>query len=148
MHIHTPPCTNLAHRRHHSMAHYGAACMLMVSMLRAVGVFPFRTNMTRKMKMGYVQLQMQAACNLFPAGVLARGHVYHFSEIVQERVLGGLGAGVGARTAAEPGSSADWHIGYSATMQVPGAWREARPHLSRHSNTLQLAAWLREAQST
>lgn len=93
---------------------------LLLVCLHAVGVFPFRTNMTRKMKMGYVQLQMQPACNLFPAGVLARGHVYHFSEIVQERVLGGLGAGAGGRSAPAVATSADWEIGYSATMQIPG----------------------------
>jgi len=41
--------------------------------------------MTKRMKMGYVEVEMQPACNLFPAGVRARGHVYHFSEIVQVR---------------------------------------------------------------
>ena len=76
--------------------------------------------MTRKMKMGYVQLQMQPACNLFPDGVLARGHVYHFSEIVQERVVGGLGAGAAPRSATAARAAADWDVGYSATMQVPG----------------------------
>ena len=110
----------------HEVVHWltGALGHSAVTCVLAVGVFPFRTNMTRKMKMGYVQLQMQPACNLFPAGVLARGHVYHFSEIVQERVLGGLGAsGEGGAPATAPGTagtSADWHIGYSATMQVPG----------------------------
>ena len=41
--------------------------------------------MTKRMKMGYVEVEMQSACNLFPAGVRARGHVYHFSEVVQVR---------------------------------------------------------------
>ena len=39
--------------------------------------------MTRRMKMGYVEVEMQPACNLFPAGARARGHVFHFSEIVR-----------------------------------------------------------------
>ena len=42
--------------------------------------------MTKRMKMGYVEVEMQPACNLFPAGLRARGHVYHFSEIVQVRM--------------------------------------------------------------
>ena len=41
--------------------------------------------MTKRMKMGYVEVEMQPACNLFPAGARARGHVYHFSEVVQVR---------------------------------------------------------------
>ena len=39
--------------------------------------------MTEKMKMGYVEVEVLAACPLFPSGCSARGHVYHFSEIIQ-----------------------------------------------------------------
>ena len=50
----------------------------------AVGVFPFRTHMTEKrMKMGYVAVETLKACSLFPAGQSARGHIYHFSEILE-----------------------------------------------------------------
>ena len=49
----------------------------------AVGVFGFRSQMTKRMKMGYVEVEMQPACNLFQAGIKARGHVFHFSEIVR-----------------------------------------------------------------
>ncbi len=37
--------------------------------------------------MGYVEVEMQPACNLFPAGTKARGHVFHFSEIVRPDLL-------------------------------------------------------------
>lgn len=49
----------------------------------AVGIFPFRTMMTKKMKMGYVEVEVLAACPLYPSGITARGHCYHFSEIIQ-----------------------------------------------------------------
>lgn len=50
----------------------------------AVGIFPFRTHMTEKgMKMGYVEVSTQKPCSLFPAEETVRGHVYHFSEILQ-----------------------------------------------------------------
>ena len=52
--------------------------------LSAVGVFPFRTHMTEKsMKMGYVAVETLKACSLFPTGLSARGHIYHFSEILE-----------------------------------------------------------------
>ena len=50
----------------------------------AVGIFPFRTHMTEKsMKMGYVEVETQSSCALFPWDQRVRGHVYHFSEILQ-----------------------------------------------------------------
>lgn len=50
----------------------------------AVGVFPFRTHMTQNsMKMGYVEIATLPPCSLFPRSESARGHVYHFSEILQ-----------------------------------------------------------------
>lgn len=39
--------------------------------------------MTKKMKMGYVEVEVLAACPLYPSGITARGHCYHFSEIIQ-----------------------------------------------------------------
>lgn len=57
----------------------------------AAAIFPFRTVMTEKnMKMGYVEVTTREPCGLFPTGTSARGHVYHFSEIVQEQVVNGL----------------------------------------------------------
>jgi cobyrinic acid a,c-diamide synthase len=35
------------------------------------------------MSMGYVEVEATPACPLFPAGTRARGHVFHFSEVVQ-----------------------------------------------------------------
>ena len=56
-----------------------------------MGIFPFRTVMTRSaMKMGYVEVTTQPGCTLFPPNIGVRGQVYHFSEIVQEQVVGGL----------------------------------------------------------
>lgn len=52
--------------------------------ISAVGIFPFRTHMTEKgMKMGYVEVCTKKACSLFPSEETVRGHVYHFSEILQ-----------------------------------------------------------------
>lgn len=63
-----------------------------------------------KMKMGYIEVETQKGCNLFPAHCKARGHVYHFSEILQEKVVGGFTHG--------PGIELQWQTGYHATMQV------------------------------
>lgn len=38
------------------------------------------------MKMGYVEVETQQRCRLFPPGARVRGHVFHFSEMVQEQV--------------------------------------------------------------
>ena len=35
--------------------------------------------------MGYCEVETQTACSLFPWGQVVRGHVYHFSEILQAR---------------------------------------------------------------
>ena len=80
-------------------------------MLYAAGLFPFRTQMTKdKMKMGYIEVETQQGCNLFPANCKARGHVYHFSEILQEKVVGGFSNG--------RAKDLEWETGYRATMQV------------------------------
>lgn len=42
------------------------------------------------MKTGYVEVVTQPACTLFPPGCTVRGHVYHYSEILQEHVVGGF----------------------------------------------------------
>ena len=49
-----------------------------------MGVFPFRTHMTQKsMKMGYVSVKTRPGCPMFPPNVSVRGHIYHFSEILE-----------------------------------------------------------------
>ena len=35
------------------------------------------------MKMGYVAVKTLPGCSLFPPGVAVRGHIYHFSEILE-----------------------------------------------------------------
>ena len=55
----------------------------------AVGLFPFRTHMVSKMKMGYIEVETGAECNIFPANSHIRGQVYHFSEILRETIVGG-----------------------------------------------------------
>ena len=35
------------------------------------------------MKMGYVEVCTNKSCSLFPSEETVRGHVYHFSEILQ-----------------------------------------------------------------
>ena len=57
--------------------------------LYAVGLFPFRTHMVSKMKMGYIEVETGAECNIFPANSHIRGQVYHFSEILRETIVGG-----------------------------------------------------------
>ena len=85
--------------------------------------------MTRCMHMGYVEVEVLPSCNLFfPSGIKARGHIYHFSEVVQEKILGGLGGPAAApdmsETTADPDGgdrvAPNWVAGYTATLQVPG----------------------------
>ena len=77
----------------------------------AAGLFPFRTQMTKdKMKMGYIEVETQQGCNLFPPHCKARGHVYHYSEILQEKIVGGFHNG--------RHKELEWETGYQATMQV------------------------------
>ena len=66
--------------------------------------------MKDKMKMGYIEVVTQPGCNLFPPHCKARGHVYHFSEILQEKVVGGFTNG--------RHKEVEWETGYQATMQV------------------------------
>lgn len=63
-----------------------------------------------KMKMGYIEVETQQGCNLFPPHCKARGHVYHYSEILQEKVVGGFANG--------RHKELEWETGYQATMQV------------------------------
>ena len=55
-----------------------------------VGIFPFRTRMTKKASLGYVSVNVSTKNGLFPADVTIRGQFFHFSEVVEERVIGGL----------------------------------------------------------
>jgi len=84
-----------------------------VRVCAAVGIFPFRTVMTQgKMKMGYVEVETQPTCRLFPPGAQVRGHVFHFSEMVQEQIVSGLSGLPDTK---------GWDHAYRATMQTPGA---------------------------
>ena len=59
---------------------------LILHVVRAAGVFPFRTAMAEdRPKAGYVEVTPTAACPLFPPGQPARGYVHHCSEILQVR---------------------------------------------------------------
>lgn len=60
--------------------------------------------------MGYIEVEIQQGCNLFPPYCKARGHVYHYSEILQEKVVGGFANG--------RHKELEWETGYQATMQV------------------------------
>ncbi|KAL4425481.1 hypothetical protein ABPG75_009497 [Micractinium tetrahymenae] len=84
-----------------------------------VGVFPFRTVMGGPggMRMGYVEVETRPGCPLFPEGATVRGQVFHFSEIVQESVVSGLGAALTGRSAA----GQPWRTCYTVTPQIPGA---------------------------
>ncbi len=76
----------------------------------AVGIFPFRTSMAKgRMKMGYVEVETRDTCPLFGAASKARGHVFHFSQILEEKIVGGFGGDPGA---------VGYDMGYMATMQV------------------------------
>ncbi|UPR02535.1 CobB/CobQ glutamine amidotransferase [Chloropicon primus] len=55
-----------------------------------VGVFPFRTRMTPKANLGYVSVKTRGKNGLFPTEAVIRGQFFHFSEIVEERVIGGF----------------------------------------------------------
>lgn len=73
----------------------------------AVGVFPFKTVMTEgKMTMGYVEVETESGCPLFPPGRKVRGQVYHFSEIVQVRPRQRHGSSGQGRAAAADGAAA------------------------------------------
>lgn len=80
-------------------------------MLHAVGLFPFRTHMVSKMKMGYIEVETGQDCNLFPPNTCIRGQVYHFSEILRETVVGGWHNDDDSHDAAVPTC-------YQATFQV------------------------------
>ena len=104
-----------------------------------VGVFPFKTVLPPgKYVMGYVEVETTAACPLFPRGVLARGHVHHASELLEEHHVGGVvdtgSNGDGGAATTQPLQSqqqqesaggvvvgAAWRTGYLSRPQVPGA---------------------------
>jgi len=55
-----------------------------------VGIFPFRTRMTSNAKLGYVSVKMCQRNGVFPTDAIIRGQFFHFGEVVEERVIGGL----------------------------------------------------------
>jgi cobyrinic acid a,c-diamide synthase len=55
-----------------------------------VGVFPFRTRMTGKANLGYVSVKIAKKNGIFPNDVDVRGQFFHFSQVIEERVIGGL----------------------------------------------------------
>jgi len=98
-----------------------------------VGVFPFKAVLPPgKYVMGYVEVEVTSACPLFPAGIKARGHVHHASELLEEHHVGGVGSGsgngvedsigdVGSTTQNPSVVGAPWRTGYISHPQVPGA---------------------------
>ncbi|KAK2076215.1 hypothetical protein QBZ16_001147 [Prototheca wickerhamii] len=53
------------------------------------GVFPFKTVLRERATLGYVRVETTAASPVFAPGRSARGQVFHHTEIVEERVIGG-----------------------------------------------------------
>ncbi|MDA2929946.1 cobyrinate a,c-diamide synthase [Acidobacteria bacterium AH-259-O06] len=47
------------------------------------GVFPFWTRMVSKLKLAYAEIQTTPGSVLFPPNQKVRGHLFHFSEMVQ-----------------------------------------------------------------
>jgi hypothetical protein len=116
IHVHTHTCLHTHTPPPFLLYRYGAQsppkqCLMPDTMVGvAVGIFPFRTSMAKKgMRMGYVEVETREACPLFPAGLKARGHVFHFSQILEEKIVGGFG---------RDASATGYQMGYSATMQV------------------------------
>jgi cobyrinic acid a,c-diamide synthase len=106
------------------------------------GVLPFATRMGG-MKMGYVEVQVLHNNPIFPAGVTARGQMYHFSEVVEDPAAAaaaavdsndtaapqvsakqqgsqGLGSVVGASLASSS-SSSGLQRSYQLLQVLPGA---------------------------
>ncbi|KAH7623555.1 hypothetical protein Ndes2526B_g02000 [Nannochloris sp. 'desiccata'] len=96
-----------------------------------VGVFPFKAVLPPgKYVMGYVEVEVTSACPLFPAGIKARGHVHHASELLEEHHVGGVGnsnsiGGEGEGVIGDEQKThivgAPWRTGYISHPQVPGA---------------------------
>lgn len=53
----------------------------------AVGVFGFKTVLTHRMTMGYVEVETTKNSVLMAPGRTARGQVFHYTEIVEVRVV-------------------------------------------------------------
>ena len=47
-----------------------------------VGIFPFWTGLSSKLKLGYTEIQVKNSNSLFPEKAIARGHCFHYSEII------------------------------------------------------------------
>lgn len=48
------------------------------------GLFPFWTKMVPTLKLNYAEVRTLAASRLFPPQQIIRGHIFHFSEMIQE----------------------------------------------------------------
>jgi cobyrinic acid a,c-diamide synthase len=101
--------------------------------------------------MGYVEVETTSACPLFPAGIKARGHVHHASELLEEHHVGGVvDAGRSSNSRAGSMINGDdnttsstnekvvavepWKTGYISHPQVPGA--PSAPEGFTHGNVL------------
>lgn len=51
----------------------------------AVGILPFKAIQTGRLTMGYTVVETTPECWLFPPGMTLRGHVFHFSKIIEVR---------------------------------------------------------------
>jgi cobyrinic acid a,c-diamide synthase len=49
-----------------------------------VGIFPFWTRLASRAKLGYTEVKIENQSNLFPQYAIARGHRFHYSEIIDE----------------------------------------------------------------
>lgn len=93
-----------------------------------VGVYPFKAVLPPgRYVMGYVEIETTAACPLFPPGTIARGHVHHASELVEEHHVGGVDAAPAADKEQSTAAKGDgvvgaaWRTSYISRPQVPGA---------------------------
>lgn len=94
-----------------------------------VGVFGFKTVLTPRATMGYVRVETTDDSPLFLPGRVARGQVFHYTEIVEERVVRAVGEGgvVGDGSGDEQGRVSDdscthpslWRSSYRAWPQTP-----------------------------
>ncbi|RMZ52667.1 hypothetical protein APUTEX25_000786 [Auxenochlorella protothecoides] len=79
-----------------------------------VGVFGFKTVLTHRMTMGYVEVETTKNSVLMAPGRTARGQVFHYTEIVEEHVVASVAQHKGDAGAA-------WVSTYTARPQFPGA---------------------------
>lgn len=56
-----------------------------------VGLLPFRTRATPSIHQGLAEVAVLPGCPLFPAGARAQGLFLTYCDVVEERLVGGLG---------------------------------------------------------